>query len=366
MPSVSTQRTTHSSFSSSSPATSVTNPVDVPSNGTLTQRSSFDSYGNSLSPFTCGWTEGYGNQSILSDSSEDLEEVDDILSLNNTDDTSHSCTYTPVEDLEDYEVLSFDQPIEHTLYIKEFPHTTPSEQNFLCSCCKKKMSPSNARRCYYYGDIYCKSCHLGNTTVIPAKIINNFDIRKYPVCRRAKYIIESNFHYPLFDIQNDNAELYTLSRRLFLVKSQRIQLKSLYNYLKTCSILEKSNALIEDCFLRDLWPKDHLYQSIHTYSLHDIVTLKKLHLTLNNTIINAKTHVLTCVLCSQKGYFCEICKNRKEILYPFDDLNFISCCHKCSAIYHNKCYQFVDKDCPKCYRCIARTEQRCAIDYDNN
>ena len=43
---------------------------------------------------------------------------------------------------------------------------------------------------------------------IPAKIIKSFDMHLYPVCRRAKTILQSNLFQPIFDIQHDNENLY--------------------------------------------------------------------------------------------------------------------------------------------------------------
>jgi hypothetical protein len=31
-----------------------------------------------------------------------------------------------------------------------------------------------------------------------------------------------------------------------------------------------------------------------------------------------RDHVLTCSLCYVKGFICEICKNEKHIIFPFD------------------------------------------------
>ncbi len=35
-------------------------------------------------------------------------------------------------------------------------------------------------------------------------------------------------------------------------------------------------------------------------------------------VVNLRDHVLRCPLCSAKGFVCEICKNTKDIIFPFE------------------------------------------------
>ena len=60
-----------------------------------------------------------------------------------------------------------------------------------------------------------------------------------------------------------------------------------------------------------------------------------LFVNLKKSISLAKKHVIGCVLCSQKGFVCEICQNPK-IIYPFDvDTTFR--CDNCKTCYHLNC-----------------------------
>jgi run domain Beclin-1 interacting cysteine-rich containing protein len=190
---------------------------------------------------------------------------------------------------------------------------------------------------------------------IPAKIIKHFDMRLYPVCRRAKSILQSNFYQPIFDIPNDNENLYVLVPTLSEIKSVRMQFQHFYAYLSTCSKIE--NELNEKYF-KDFYARDYLYQSIHTYSLNDLLSLKKILHILNSASIKAKQHIHKCVICQAKGFFCEICKKRNDILYPFDDIKTIGQCDRCSNIYHRRCWDNIEHDCPKCYRLIQRKHEQ--------
>jgi run domain Beclin-1 interacting cysteine-rich containing protein len=240
------------------------------------------------------------------------------------------------------------------IFYLEFQHTTSTDQNNVCNCCNipfSSISNFPARRCHYYGKLYCARCHIMDYAYIPAKIIKSFDMRLYPVCRRAKSILQLSLYQPIFDIQNDNENLYTSVPLLSEIKSIRLQFQHFYAYLSTCPRIE--NELNEN-FFKEFHARDYLYQSVHLYSLDDLLSLKKVLNILNRASIQAKQHINQCVICQARGFTCEICKNRTDILYPFDDVKTIGRCDRCSNIYHRQCWDNIDHDCPKCYRLIQR------------
>jgi len=190
---------------------------------------------------------------------------------------------------------------------------------------------------------------------IPAKIIKSFDMRLYPVCRRAKSILQLNFYQPIFDIQNDNENLYIIVPILSEIKSLRLQFQHYYAYLSTCTRIEKD---LNEKFFKEFYARDYLYQSVHLYSIKDLLSLKEILHILNNASIQAKQHIYQCEVCKGKGFTCEICKKRKDILYPFDETKSIGQCEQCSNIYHKKCWDNIDHDCPKCYRLIQRKHEQ--------
>ncbi|CAF1084720.1 unnamed protein product [Rotaria sordida] len=346
-------------------------PVSVPEPSTTalgnnqpqqqSHSSGYDStFGNELSPTKNYWILGINDisscPSITSDdlfNDQDQSEFDETptnITINSTDD--------PDTDDDSFEVLSFEAPPESSIYFKEFPYTTPKSQNNVCDCCSEPFtSISNlpARRCYYYGKLYCPRCHIMDYAYIPAKVIKSFDMHLYPVCRRAKSILQSNFYQPIFDIQNDNENLYVLHPILSEIRISRLQFQNYYAYLSTCTRIENE---LNEKLLKEFYARDYLYQSIHLYSLNDLLSLKKILQILNAAIIRAKQHINKCLICLEKGFICEICKNRKNILYPFDDIKTIGRCDQCSNIYHRQCWDNIDQDCPRCYRLIQRKHEQ--------
>jgi run domain Beclin-1 interacting cysteine-rich containing protein len=277
-------------------------------------------------------------------------------------------------DDDSFEVLSFEAPPESTLYIKgifllthvfshsdqiffpEFQYTTSNSQNNVCSCCNTAFTANvPARRCHYYGKLYCPRCHNMDQAYIPAKIIKSFNMNLYPVCRRAKSILQLNFYQPIFDIQNDNENLYALVPILSEIKSFRLQFQHFYAYLSTCTRIDNE---LHEKFFHEFYARDYLYQSVHLYSINDFLSLKKILHTLRRASTRAKEHIYQCLICREKGFTCEICKNRNHILYPFEEMKTIGQCDHCSNIYHKQCWDNIDHDCPKCYRLIQRKQEQ--------
>jgi hypothetical protein len=190
---------------------------------------------------------------------------------------------------------------------------------------------------------------------IPAKIIKSFDMRLYPVCRRAKSILQLNCYQPIFDIQNDNENLYILNPILSEIKNLRLQFQHFYAYLSTCTRIAQD---LNDTFLKEFYARDYLYQSVHLYSINDLLSLKKVLQTLNNASIRARQHIYQCITCREKGFTCEICKNRTDVLYPFNETKLIGQCNRCSNVYHKQCWDNIEHDCPKCYRLIQRKHEQ--------
>jgi len=187
---------------------------------------------------------------------------------------------------------------------------------------------------------------------IPAKIIKSFDLRPYPVCRRAKSILQPSFHQSIFDSQNDNENLYTLIPLLSEIKALLVQFQHFIAYLSTCTRIDQEK------FFQEFYARDHLYQSVHSYSVIDLLSLKKIFIALYTASLQAKQHIRQCVVCREKGFTCEICKKRTDVLYPFDDAKTVGQCDRCSNIYHRQCWDIIEHDCPRCYRLIHRKHEQ--------
>ena len=68
------------------------------------------------------------------------------------------------------------------------------------------------RWCDYYGKYFCRSCHSNSKTIIPARVIFDWDFSHYLVSQLAQTFIVSIWTEPVFDIAilNDGKLLTTI------------------------------------------------------------------------------------------------------------------------------------------------------------
>ena len=72
-------------------------------------------------------------------------------------------------------------------------------------------------------------------------------------------------------------------------------------------------------------------------TLQDLMDVKSGELTefLSTILENFEEHIRGCVLCAAKGFFCELCDNKK-VVFPFDDA--ASRCRHCRGVFHRGCF----------------------------
>ena len=61
-----------------------------------------------------------------------------------------------------------------------------------------------------------------------------------------------------------------------------------------------------------LWPRVYLYEEVDMYAIHDLEDIHngKMLALLNSAVRFARSHILSCVLCSGKGFICEVCRGK--------------------------------------------------------
>ena len=215
-----------------------------------------------------------------------------------------------------------------------------------CPGCMTVVTPKtfwgkNMVFCHYYGQWYCKGCHKGEVSVIPALVVKNWNLKKYPACDAAMSEIRQSASIPCIDIGMYNPELYELSStRLMEVRKLREKLMILREYIHTC----KSSVAL----LQSLESRKHFVNAIHTYSLNDLVSAHEGGLV---GAVKCEEHIRKCETCKAKGYICDVC-NRQEILFPFQ-FEETSRCSTCRSVFHRSCHDLMRAErrpCPHCER----------------
>ncbi|XP_062541176.1 LOW QUALITY PROTEIN: differentially expressed in FDCP 8 homolog [Armigeres subalbatus] len=208
------------------------------------------------------------------------------------------------------------------------------------------------RLCDYSGLYYCPLCHWNDTSIIPARVMNNWDFVPRKVGRASLQQIRLLHDRPVIHLEDRNPRLFQLiALKLGVVKKLRHKLTQMRPYLMFCRIAEELR-LIRDT----IGTKRHLMQNDHMYSVADLVGVEKG--TLPEFLRRARDiferHIRNCVICSGKAYICEVCNN-DEILFPFDDAAIA--CTLCNSISHKVCHERKNQNCLKCARLKIREQQ---------
>lgn len=224
-------------------------------------------------------------------------------------------------------------------------------QLYQCYECKSYigMIYGKPRVCSYDSRYYCYECHEDETALIPARLVHNWDLGVYPVCsKNARWLAAIN-HQPLIDLRTVNPKIYSHVDDLAELQMLRTQLLYVRAYLFTC----KSDA--GDQLRKMLWPRDHMYEHVHLYSVSDLQMVSQGHLVarVRQAVTFGKEHVSQCEVCSPRGFICELCSD-KDIIYPFQ-LGTTYTCAECYGVYHSICTRG-KKDCRRCLRRQARKE----------
>ncbi|XP_041254886.1 pleckstrin homology domain-containing family M member 1 isoform X2 [Onychostruthus taczanowskii] len=218
-------------------------------------------------------------------------------------------------------------------------------QSFICAGCSRQIGFSFARPklCAFSGLYYCDSCHQDEESVIPSRLIHNWDLAKRGVCKQALKFLTQIRNQPLIDLRLVNESLYEHVERMGRILRSREQLKLLGDYLIMC----RSGALKE--LSKRLDHRHYLLECPHKYSVADLRQIAEgaFETFLQSLLQFASQHVYSCDLCTQRGFICQIC-NSSDIIFPFE-FDTTTRCSECKTVFHRDCHARAPA-CPRCER----------------
>ncbi|KAI5705360.1 hypothetical protein M8J75_014232 [Diaphorina citri] len=244
-----------------------------------------------------------------------------------------------------------------------FPHPTPvrhvlmMKQNLRCAGCGMRVAlqyASKFRYCSYLGRYFCTGCHSNQTAMIPGKIIQAWNFKKYPVSKFSYELLDSMMSDPLFRISDINSSLFRKVQVLGRVNKLRLQLNSLKDFLLMCRFAETMRAIL-------LGQEPHLLMDPDVYSMQDLLDVKSgaLYLKLKDLVSACSSHVYNCELCLARGFICELC-NSEEVIFPWQ-LSSVHRCNQCGACFHTKCHSQLP--CKRCIRMRIRRDSMVNSDH---
>lgn len=231
------------------------------------------------------------------------------------------------------------------------PEQGMHSQKYRCADCKSHLHLDSdtyydvsPRLCDYTGNFYCGACHWNNLSIIPARIIRNWDFKLYKVARGSLQEINLFYERPVIRLEEMNPKLFIFVQNLNQVKKLRQNLALMVKYLFQCRLASELRF-----FDQYLSTKRHLALTPDLYSLADLVSTNTGTLidVLSKVMQAFEDHIRSCVICRGKGYLCEIC-GHQDPLFPFEDGGIF--CDKCNSMYHRSCWVRKNQKCPKCIR----------------
>jgi hypothetical protein len=198
---------------------------------------------------------------------------------------------------------------------------------------------------------YCSDCHTGQTAVIPARLLYNWDAAPRPVARSSIIFLQHIAARPIIDMAVFNPGLARVAPALEEAGGLRKQLTYLVAYLAACTRAQAEGVKV--ALAETVWPREYLYTGTELYSISDMEQLHRgeLLVTLRAAVKVCTNHVLGCLVCSGRGFICEVCSDRRPV-YPFH-LATTSQCQQCQTVFHLECARRL-ACCPRCERLAAR------------
>ncbi|XP_061501306.1 differentially expressed in FDCP 8 homolog isoform X2 [Anopheles gambiae] len=130
----------------------------------------------------------------------------------------------------------------------------------------EKLNSIQPRLCDYTGLYYCPACHWNDTSIIPARITNNWDFVPRKVCRASRQQINLLLAKPVIRLEEKNPRLFTFIPQLAEVKRARVQLGEMKRYLIACRLADETRLVV-----KQIGKRRHLMESIELYSVADLV-----------------------------------------------------------------------------------------------
>eukprot|EP01095_Lingulamoeba_sp_RSL-Kostka_P008244 TRINITY_DN2717_c2_g1_i2.p1 TRINITY_DN2717_c2_g1~~TRINITY_DN2717_c2_g1_i2.p1 ORF type:complete len:282 (-),score=72.00 TRINITY_DN2717_c2_g1_i2:141-986(-) len=227
----------------------------------------------------------------------------------------------------------------------------PPKTNFCVSCPNKLHNRTfgyNGRFCWYTGKYYCKKHHDKQSTLIPFKILHEWDFTPLPVSKFAYNHIKVNFANPILDINKINPKLYDIVPSLRTVRHIRKTLMLMSEFIYSCRSEQQLLNIFGD-------KNKYFLESLHIFSLRDLTRHQEKRLIpyLESCTKKIFEHITkNCQSCRGKGFFCDICNNN-QLIFTFE-YRKVTRCPNCNTLVHRECLKY--NDCVKCER-IKRIKQ---------
>ena len=96
------------------------------------------------------------------------------------------------------------------------------------------MFKKDYRYCEYSHYFYCLKCHTNQMSLIPSRIVLNWDFKKYPVACVCMDYLNSIADQPIICLSAVNPLIMERNESLKQLRLYRLRLSFMYDYIKVC------------------------------------------------------------------------------------------------------------------------------------
>jgi len=205
------------------------------------------------------------------------------------------------------------------------------DQGYKCFSCSTQLNKilvtvwSSKFFCHYTGYWYCSECMSDDKCMIPWYVQDNFDFKKYHICKTAREELIKYYDKPNMLIDS-KSETVQKNKTFYETLVRKRELHLMYD------------MICEGLYVLDLVGQEaNLLLKINLLSLKQIVEIKEGALVkfIERIYGLLNKHIQSCNICQSKGKICPHCHDKKRI-FPYDIRN-TSICRNCKTLFHTHC-----------------------------
>ncbi|KAG6554592.1 hypothetical protein Mapa_003610 [Marchantia paleacea] len=238
-------------------------------------------------------------------------------------------------------------------------------QHYTCAGCYKRLELAlgivpelvqnwgwrGPRLCEYTGQLFCSTCHLNETAVLPAWVLQRWDFTPRLVSQLAKAYLDSIYDKPMLCVSAVNPYLYARVPVLAHMTEMRRKINTMLACIR-CPARTRIQTM--------LGSRRYLLENNDFCALRDLADLSKgafavLPGYMRAVLLKLSSHITReCFLCRELGEACgagELCDDEYDVIYPHQD-ELIIRCPSCQHPFHKSCY----RKCQKCPSCRGQPE----------
>ncbi|KAI3820753.1 hypothetical protein L1987_08301 [Smallanthus sonchifolius] len=225
-------------------------------------------------------------------------------------------------------------------------------QHYTCAGCHKYFDEGKTRLwefvqtfgwgkprvCEYSGQVFCSSCHINETAILPARVLHWWDFKEYPVSQLAKSYLDSIHDKPMLCVSAVNPFLFSKIPPLQHVINVRKRIGRMLPYVR-CPFRRS--------IYKGVGSRRYILESSDFFALKDLVDLSKgvfaalpvMVETISKKIVNHITD--ECLICYDVGVPCgarQACDDPSSLIFPFQE-GEIERCKSCELVYHKACFK---------------------------